>query len=446
MAKFIFRSNYFKNESTKHKSNFIKYLGTREGVELNPEKECGEMPKFFYEDQDMHAKKEAYVSYISERPGVEKEDGARHGLFSEKGMEINLEQVMDEVSNHEGTVWINVLSLQREDAERLGYDRADAWRNLLRKHIVDISESFQIDPKNLRWYAAFHNESYHPHVHLVVYSDNPKEGFLKKTAIEALKSKFTNDIFKNELVQIYSGKTEARTRVKEQAKEELKNALYRMNDIADSGNASEIETEINSRLHHLAEHLQHISGRKVYGYLRRDLKSEVDEIVNLLERIPEVAAAYEVWNRYQDVIDGYYKDSSRQRIPLSKNKEFRSVANAVIQNAIVISLGDNPSKEALEQLKRNADAGDRNARGALNIYYESQKTDPSIFQFTTPVARILKVMEKVMYGNGYGNPDQKQNPRYLSDGKALQKEKAKKVALGEKEETHSETNSAGMKL
>ena len=82
----------------------------------------------------------------------------------------------------------------------------------------------------------------------------------------------------------------------------------------------------------------------------------------------------------------------------------------------------------------------------MNIYYESQKTDPSIFQFTTPVARILKVMEKVMYGNGYGNPDQKQNPRYLSDGKALQKEKAKKVALGEKEETHSETNSAGMKL
>lgn len=443
MAKFILRSNYFKNESSKHKSNFIKYLGMREGVEINPETEQREISKFFYEDLDMHGKKEAYVSYISERPGVEKESGARHGLFSEKGMEIDLEQVMDEVSNHEGRVWINVLSLKREDAERLGYDHADAWQNLLRKHVADLAESFQIEPKNLRWYAAFHNESYHPHVHLVVYSENPKEGFLKKSAIESLKSKFTNDIFRNELAQIYSGKTEARTRVKERAKKELKDAVRAM---VEHANINEVEQKINSRLITLAEQLRTVPGRKVYGYLQRNLKNEVDEIVNLLERIPEVASAYEIWNRYQDMIEGYYKDSPRLRTPIARNREFRSVANAVIQEAIMIGLGENPSKEDLEQLKVEAEAGDRNVRGALSLYYENQKKDPSVCQFTTPVARFLKAMEKIMNGDGFGNQDNKHKPRYLSDGKALQKEKAKKVALGEKEESHSETNSVGMKM
>ena len=443
MAKFILRSNYFKNESSKHKSNFIKYLGMREGVEINPETEQREISKFFYEDLDMHGKKEAYVSYISERPGVEKEAGARHGLFSEKGMEIDLEQVMDEVSNHEGRVWINVLSLKREDAERLGYDHADAWQNLLRKHVADLAESFQIEPKNLRWYAAFHNESYHPHVHLVVYSENPKEGFLKKSAIESLKSKFTNDIFRNELAQIYSGKTEARTRVKERAKKELKDAVRAM---VEHANINEVEQKINSRLITLAEQLRTVPGRKVYGYLQRNLKNEVDEIVNLLERIPEVASAYEIWNRYQDMIEGYYKDSPRPRTPIARNKEFRSVANAVIQEAIMIGLGENPSKEDLEQLKVEAEAGDRNVRGALSLYYENQKKDPSVCQFTTPVARFLKALEKIMNGDGFGNQDNKHKPRYLSDGKALQKEKAKKVALGEKEESHSETNSVGMKM
>lgn len=441
MAKLIFRSNYFKNESTKHKSNFIKYLGTREGVEITPEMKQAEMPKFFYEDQDMHAKKGSYVSYISERPGVEKEEGALHGLFSYKGAEINLEQVMDEVSNHEGTVWINVLSLKREDAERLGFDHVEPWQNLLRKHIADLAEQFQIEPQNLKWYAAFHNESYHPHVHLVVYSDNPKEGFLKKSGIEKLKSKFANDIFQNELAQIYSGKTEARERVKQRAREELQQSSERISEAASSMDPNLLR-ELDDRMIHLSEQLRGISGRKVYGYLRRDIKNEVDGIVDILARIPEVAAAYEAWNRYQDVIEGYYKDSVREHPPLSENKTFRPVANAVIQQAIVIGLGEEPSEEDLEELREQADAGDRNARAALFLLHQNQEHNPEVWRFTTPITRILKILEKMM--NGQNEKDRK--PRYSGDAKAAKKEHTKRVALGEKDEIHSQTNSTGMHM
>ena len=154
MPKLILRSNYFKNEPANHKSNYIKYLGTREGVEMNPET----MPRFFYEDLNMHGRKENYMEYISDRPGAVPVDGTPHGLFSDRGLDINLEQVMDEVASHPGTVWMNVISLKREDASRLGFDNVERWQQLLRSHYADISEAFKIEPSHLNWYAAFHNE------------------------------------------------------------------------------------------------------------------------------------------------------------------------------------------------------------------------------------------------------------------------------------------------
>jgi len=173
MPKLILRSNYFKNEPASHRSNYIKYLGTREGVEMNPDT----LPRFFYEDQDMHGRKENFIEYISDRPGAVRVDGTPHGLFSDRGLDINLEQVMNEVANHKGTVWINVISLKREDAARLEYDSVEKWQMLLRSHVADISEAFKINPGDLQWYAAFHNEGHHPHVHLVVYSSR-QDGYL----------------------------------------------------------------------------------------------------------------------------------------------------------------------------------------------------------------------------------------------------------------------------
>ena len=157
MARLIVKCNYFKNEPARHKSNFMKYLGTREGVEFDPE----QMPRMFWQDADMHGKKANYVDYLAERPGSVRVEGQMHGLFSEEGMKVDLDHAMEEVAGHQGTVWINVVSLRREDAERLGYEGLEKWQALLRSHVSDLAEAFQIKPENLKWYAAFHDEGHH---------------------------------------------------------------------------------------------------------------------------------------------------------------------------------------------------------------------------------------------------------------------------------------------
>jgi len=397
MAKLIFRSNYFKNEPAVHKSNYIKYLGTREGVEMNPEL----MPRFFFEDRDMHGKKENYVDYISGRPGVAYVDGYSHGLFSEQGMNINLEQVMDEVANHKGNVWINVISLKREDAARLGYEDVRQWQDLIRSHTADISNAFGIEPRNLRWYAAFHNEGHHPHAHLVVYSEDG-EGFISKKGISSLKSAFANEVFRNELTVLYDEKTKQRQRVKQQAKESLLDAIKRMNGV--QGN----NPEINQMLIDLGKRLKGIKGKKVYGYLHKDIKLMVDEIVKKLEQIPEVRECYQCWLDYQKTINNYYRDDEMKEIPLTGNKEFKSIKNMIIQEAI-------------------------KAENITTIHPDCENN----IVLNGNLSRLLKKLEKA-FNKGTGNGS---NNKAINESKSISKEKEKKIALGERaDDSENEEN------
>jgi len=192
--------------------------------------------------------------------------------------------------------------MKREDAHRLGYESIEPWQNLVWRHVNDIATNFSIDPDNLRWYAAFHNESHHPHIHLVVYSADEREGFLRKGGLKNLKSTFTNDIFRNELQMLYSAKTEQRNLLKQQAKLSLIQSLQKLEE-ADVQNPV-IEQMISRR----GEHLKNVKGKKVYGYLHKNIKDEVDHIVDELEKIPEVKDCYEKWVQYQNMINGYYHD------------------------------------------------------------------------------------------------------------------------------------------
>ena len=386
MSKLIFRSNYFKNESATHKSNYIKYLGTREGVEMNPEM----MPRFFYEDVDMHGKKENYIDYISGRPGVVFNENEMHGLFSNPGLDINLEQVMDEVANHKGTVWINVISLRREDAEKLGLNNIESWQNLLRSHIGEFADSFNINPCNLRWYAAFHNESHHPHVHMVIYSENPKEGFLKKKGINSIKSSLLNDVFKDELRQVYSDKSQIRAKVKEQARDSLLSSLAKLE------NANMDNSELNQKMRQLGHRLKNISGKKVYGYLHKDVKEQVNDIVAEIAKIPEVAEIYDKWKGYKIAGDAYYSKAPKEPPPLELNKEFRSIANMVIQESINL------------------------------VNEEDQAIDSSV----ACVARMLKNMERIFNDAIEDNKHQANIP--IKDKKTRKKEAEKKKAHGQK--------------
>ncbi|MDE6281105.1 MAG: relaxase MobL, partial [Oscillospiraceae bacterium] len=271
------------------------------------------------------AKRENYVDYIANRPRVQKL-GA-HGLFTADDSPLVLSQVADEVANHPGVVWLPIISLRREDAARLGYDSAERWRRLLSKHAMRMAEAMKIPYEQFRWYAAFHDEGHHPHVHMVCYSADGKSGFLTKQGIADIKSILAKEIFQQDLIAIYQRQTQRRDELTQDAEEVMRQLVSEMqNGTLDNQRIEQLMTK-------LAQRLQHCSGKKQYGYLPPALKSLVDEIVNELEKDPRIAAAYDLWYREREEVLRTYKDDLPPRIPLSRQKEFKRIKNIVIEDA-----------------------------------------------------------------------------------------------------------------
>lgn len=290
--------------------NYMKYIATRDGVELVT---------------DDARQSEVYMRYIAERP-------QSHGLFS-NAESADLEDAMAEVERHSGPVWTFVYSLKREDAARLGYDSADSWRRFLWAHQVELAEAMKITPKDFRWCAAFHDEKHHPHVHMMVWSADPKQGYLTERGIEVMRSKLTNDIFRDELLSLYQKKDFSYREVTEVARGAMGRLIHQMKfSLCDS-------PAIAEKMEVLAGMLEETAGKKTYGYLKKSMKAQVDSVVDELARIPAVAECYEVWNRLRDELERYYKDKPRERLPLSQQKEFRSIKNMVIREAENIGLG-----------------------------------------------------------------------------------------------------------
>ena len=304
MAKLIQKSGFL---SKKRAGRYMKYIATRDGVEIL--------------DEDAEG---IYMRYIATRPRAEKHEG--HGLFGAE-QHVDLEKAMQELKAHEGNVWTIIYSLRREDAARLGYDNAESWRLALLAHQNDFAEAMQIPPEHLHWYAAFHDEGEHPHIHMMLWSDDPQYGFLRKDKLLHMQSVLTNTIYADELKEIYIQKDVAYKEVTEAAREIMREIVDRMESTA------EPPASIQHKLLELALELRTVSGKKQYAYLKKPLKDKVDEIVDELEKLPEVAAYYSVWNGLRDTLEGYYKSKPRQHNPLTQQKEFRAIKNAIIQEA-----------------------------------------------------------------------------------------------------------------
>ena len=304
MAKLIQKSGFL---SKKRAGRYMKYIATRDGVEIL--------------DEDAEG---IYMRYIATRPRAEKHEG--HGLFGAEP-HVDLEKTMQELNAHEGNVWTIIYSLRREDAARLGYDNAESWRLTLLAHQNDFAEAMQIPPEHLRWYAAFHDEGEHPHIHMMLWSDDLRYGFLRKDRLLHMQSVLTNTIYADELKEIYVQKDVAYKEVTEAAREVMRELVDRIGTIENPPES------IQQRLLELALELRTVGGKKQYAYLKKPLKDMVDSIVDELEKLPEVAAYYSVWNGLRDTLEGYYKNGPRQHNPLSQQKEFRAIKNAIIQEA-----------------------------------------------------------------------------------------------------------------
>lgn len=292
--------------------HYAEYIATREGVELieapSPSHDGG-----------------GYLEYMAQRP-------RSHGLFSADGP-ADLEKTMEEINGHTGPVWTFVYSLKREDAHRLGYENSESWRKLLLAHQTELAQAMKISPSSFRWRAAFHDEKHHPHIHMMVWSADLKQGFLTEKGIENMRSQLSNEIFRDELLSLYQKKDLSYSQVRDAATEAMGRLIREM----ETGLCH--SPVIAEQMETLAGMLEGHKGKKVYSYLKKPVKVQVDAIVDELAKVLEVAECYEQWNQLRDELERYYKDVPREHLPLSQQKEFKAIKNMVIREAERLRLG-----------------------------------------------------------------------------------------------------------
>ena len=282
------------------------------------------------------AAEKTYADYIATRPRSQ-------GLFTDAGKEINLRQLSKELNQYQGNLWTVILSLSREDAERLGFDSATRWRDFLRSECSEIAEQFHIPQGNLRWYAAFHNEKHHPHVHLMVWSEDEKEGYLSERGIEKLRSSFAKSIFAQDWCNIYDSYTNARNTLRQENRE-------RMREIIGAINAGTYENKtIENLLLQLVRQLSTSAGKKQYGYLKPELKRLVDAIVEEFSKDPRIAELYNLWYDQKESGIRFYQDEMPERVPLVNNPVFRTVKNMILQEAERLIFADLPDRVVEEK-------------------------------------------------------------------------------------------------
>ncbi len=272
--------------------------------------------------------REKYLDYIARRPRVERIGS--HGLFTSGDESLVLSQIADEVSKHSGNVWTPIISLRREDASQFGFDNAYAWKALLSEKAIDIAENMKIHPDNFKWYAAFHNESHHPHVHMICYSKEQGEGYLTKQGISKMKSSMANEIFRQELIPLYKEKTQRRDELKEHASKSIRELIIQMK----SGVLHNERME--QLLTHLAGRLQNTKGKRQYGYLKTELKNVVDEIADELAKDSRVSEAYKLWLEVRVSIESIYTEIQSMPPKLSQCEDFKSIRNMIINEALLI--------------------------------------------------------------------------------------------------------------
>ena len=374
-----------------------------------------------------------YLRYIATRPGAEKH-GA-HGLFGRED-NANLTAAMHDLTAHDGNVWTIIYSLHREDAERLGYNSAAAWQKLLVRQQSKFAEAFHIPASALHWYAAYHDADTHPHIHMMLWTD--QKTVLKRDAVVKLRSVMTNSIFQAELENLYIRKDAAYKDVSEAAREVMRELVDRMESV------SAQPASIQQKLLELALELRTVSGKKQYGYLKKSLKDKVDEIVDELEKLPEVAAYYAVWNGLRDTLEGYYKNRPRQHNPLSQQKEFRAIKNAIIQEAERLrqQMEQEPSQdEEPSAEKTSADASTNPTFAAENT---ASAASPSAL---LPTEYLLNSTVRLFHQMGQifrDNAAPPSNPMGIRiDSKRRKKLMQKRLAMGHKRDDHEQEQGYG---
>ena len=473
MAKLIFISPYLKGSSNSARlANHVRYISTRDGVQtlndgaknLPPTKkqeeyiqklakkfseatllpECEEYisapsrysaSEFIEQTEEIYSfnldERENFIGYIASRPGVKKLN--EHGLWNADGQVPVMQTAMDEVSHHEGNVWRPIISLPREDAERLGYDNVETWQNLIKSSLIDIAEGYKIKPDHLRWYAAMHVKEKHIHVHMVIFSTDPKEGYLTKQGIKQIKSALVRQVYKDDLLNVYQKQTVHRDQLQENALEVMESLIQKMQD-------GEISTpKLELLITELAERLQNYSGKKVYGYLPPATKRIVDAIVDELASDERVAEAYSLWQDMRDEVFSFYSKTKPERVPLSQQKEFKPVRNMVIRE--VVQMIEQQQDENAEYDKSQYAVPELRTSSENTSSDAEHNTPPRQEHRTPPPDSIAACMVRMLHhmGNIFRDNVGASGYRGLQLDRKRRKELQEwKIALGHREDDHED--------
>ena len=447
MANIITKFRYYKPKKTSRRGKYAKYIATRGGVEFAPQsqenisatdkqkslieklisdypdsvemleyedyinnptvKNASEFITRAIEDNINFNKDTTYADYIATRPRVEK--NGTHGLFSMQDGEIDLEKVSNEITEHSGNVWTMIISLRREDAERLSFDNATRWRDLLRSKSEEIAEAFKIPMEDVKWYAAFHNESHHPHIHVIIYTDKPDCGFLTKQGIDKLRSSFAHSVFRDEMYHT----AEEQTKIRKELKTEWKSLL---DEIFKRINLGTYENEeIQNKLIELSIRLHNTKSKKQYGYLKKDVKALIDSIVDLLSEDEDISRLYDLWYEKKCDIFRTYSQSVPPKKPLSENEEFKSLKNDIIREALKILKNEGSEKEVLPPPQKHGkesksdDQGNEKQNGNKSNYQTQKKEYYTSRKrvSATSVTRLFKGLANIFSDTLYGDDSKK---------------------------------------
>ncbi len=403
MAKLVTKFKYLKPNRKVSAGGYAKYIATREGVEkIDDTKKFApattkqknlieKILKDFPDSKDMFeyvdylekqnvgsasdfisrvmedyayeiSGRKAYADYIATRPRAER--FGSHGLFTDDGVQVQLSKVTEELDKHKGNIWTAIISIRREDAQRLGFNTGARWRDMLRTQTEALAKNLKIPMENLRWYAAFHNESHHPHVHLIAYSTVENEGYLTQKGVENLRSSFARDIFQQDLLCIYERQSEHRDKLRAEARDIVEDLVSKINS------EIYISASIQHKLLELADRLSQTKGKKVYGYLKPDVKALVDSIVDELANDCRIKKLYDLWYEQKENTIRTYTDEIPDRIPLAQNKEFKSTKNAVIKEALKLNLTE-------DEVEKNENTDEESVSNPFE--YEENTSAESVF-------------------------------------------------------------------
>ena len=403
MARLVTKFKYLKPNRKVSAGGYAKYIATREGVEkIDDTKKFApattkqknlieKILKDFPDSKDMFeyvdylekqnvgsaldfisrvmedyayeiSGRKAYADYIATRPRAER--FGSHGLFTDDGVQVQLSKVTEELDKHKGNIWTAIISIRREDAQRLGFNTGARWRDMLRTQTEALAKNLKIPMENLRWYAAFHNESHHPHVHMIAYSTVENEGYLTQKGVENLRSSFAKDIFQQDLLCIYEKQTEHRDKLRAEARDIVENLVSKINS------EIYISASIQHKLLELADRLSKTKGKKVYGYLKPDVKAIVDSIVEELASDGRIKKLYDLWYEQKENTICTYTDEIPDRIPLAQNKEFKSIKNAIIKEALKLNLTE-------DEIEKSENTDEESVSSSFE--YEENTSAESVF-------------------------------------------------------------------